>query len=92
MKASQWSSKKCIDQKAIGTQSMTQGYNIHVLNKYHLRVFLFFIVCERGGNNASAKKVHSVEAKSLSKERAGTLAITGRGFGSKYNKDNVAVV
>jgi hypothetical protein len=37
------------------------------------------------------KKVHSVEAKSLSKERAGSLTIAGRGFGSKYNKDNVAV-
>lgn len=92
MKASQQSSKKCIDQKAIGTQSMTQGYNIHLLNNGRLRVFLFFIVCERGGNNVSIKKVHSVEVKSLSKESAGTWTITGRGFGSKYNKDNVAVV
>ena len=37
------------------------------------------------------KNVHSVEVKSLSKESAGTWTITGRGFGSKYNKDNVAV-
>jgi hypothetical protein len=71
---------------------MTQGYNIHLLNNRRLRVFLFFIVCERGGNNVSVKKVHSIEVKSLSKESAGTWTITDRGFGSKYNKDNVAVV
>jgi hypothetical protein len=38
------------------------------------------------------KKVHSVEAKSLSKEHAGTLTITGHGFGSKNNKDSIAVI
>jgi hypothetical protein len=37
------------------------------------------------------KTAHSVQAKSLSKEHAGTLTFTGRGFGSKHNKDSIAV-